>query len=319
MRRKKVNALRAAAVATSAGLHVIFLIIGLSQISPVYHLPEFTPPPEPPMDARIIVLETPPPPLKIEPRKTPTPPKPPEPPLQPEPKPEPPKPEPQKPEPQKLQAAAVEKAKPAPPKVQPVLAPAPLPAAKPVVTPPAPKPTPPAPPAPLIKAPPLNVHKPEKDAPKSVPALPMAPSPVQPSANPPLPATVGGGAAPGDSRLSGLRPFPTGMFPSGGPGLRGTLVGCANADAVRLTPAEREKCNRRFSSELSRAPALDGIDPAKRAAFDRSVEHQDAARAYRGGTSSPTARPEDPAHGVPHGPGSSVILPTHDGQAYPPK
>ena len=125
--------------------------------------------------------------------------------------------------------------------------------------------------------------------------------------------------APGGSRLSGLQPFPAGMFPSGGPGLRGTLVGCANADAVRLSGAERDKCNQRFGGELAHARPLDGINPAKRAEFDRAAAHQDAERSYRASTSSPLARPESVGGGVAHGPASSVVLPTETGEAHPPR
>ena len=83
-----------------------------------------------------------------------------------------------------------------------------------------------------------------------------------------------------------LNGLPYGAMPSGGPGLRGTLVGCANADAVRLTGAERNHCNERFGVEAAKAPALDGISPAKRAAFDRAAGRQEANRRYRDTTST---------------------------------
>ena len=91
----------------------------------------------------------------------------------------------------------------------------------------------------------------------------------------------GGGGAPGaltGSRLNGLSPYPYGSLPSGGPGLRGTLVGCANADAVSLSSVERARCNERFGVEASRAPVLDGMDPAKRARFDKAADRQERER-----------------------------------------
>ena len=94
----------------------------------------------------------------------------------------------------------------------------------------------------------------------------------------------GGGGAPGGpiggSRLSGLSPYPYGAMPSGGLGLRGTLVGCANAAAVNLSSVERAKCNERFGEEASQAPVLDGIDPAKRERFDKAAERQEEERRH---------------------------------------
>ena len=72
-------------------------------------------------------------------------------------------------------------------------------------------------------------------------------------------------------------------MPSGGSGLRGTLVGCANADAVSLSAAERARCNERFGSAAGSAPAFDTISPAKRAAFDKAAAAQEADRRYRSG------------------------------------
>lgn len=124
----------------------------------------------------------------------------------------------------------------------------------------------------------LNLHKPAKEVPTGIPTLPMAPSGQKGGAT--EAAGGGGGApgAPGGSRLNGLSPYPYGTLPSGGPGLRGTLVGCANADAVNLSGVERARCNARFGEEAARAPVLDGIDPAKRARFDKTAEHQERDR-----------------------------------------
>jgi hypothetical protein len=131
----------------------------------------------------------------------------------------------------------------------------------------------------------LNLHKPKDEAPANVPTLPLAP-PAGPAGQPGGGAPGGSAAPGGGSRLNGLNPFPYGALPHGGPGLRGTLVGCANSDAVGLSSAERAHCNERFGVEGARAPVLDGIDPAKRRAFDRTSSQQDEQR--RGGNSMPT-------------------------------
>ncbi len=126
----------------------------------------------------------------------------------------------------------------------------------------------------------LNLHKSNREAPFNVPTLPMAPAggAVAAGGGGPQGGAPGAPGAPGGSRLNGLSPYPYGALPSGGPGLRGTLVGCANADAVNLTNVERARCNERFGVEAARAPVLDGIDPAKRAKFDRAADRQERAR-----------------------------------------
>jgi hypothetical protein len=104
---------------------------------------------------------------------------------------------------------------------------------------------------------------------------------------------LGGG---GGSRLQGLVPFPGGVLPNGGPGLRGSLVGCANSQAVGLSSVERAHCDQRFGAAVGAAPHLDGIAPAKRAAFDHAVEKADRDRAYR---NSSTAHDMTGMGGVP--------------------
>jgi hypothetical protein len=304
----KTNRRDGAALIGSVVAHIVIIAFLVSQAAPEYVLPE---PPEPPMDVQIVTApEIPPPPIvppKMTPRKVVTQ-------VEPPPAPAPPvpesKPTPAPPTPPKSLAA-----KPTPPKPTP-LAVAPSPP-----TPPTPKPQPPkaAPPQPAPPSPPtlvpapakLNIHKPKEAAPANVATLPMAPSPS------PAPATSGapafGGEAPG-SRLSGLTPFPLGAMPSGGTGLRGTLVGCANANAVNLSSVERAHCNERFGVEIKHAPVLDGIPPAKRAAFDKAAAAQD--RSLHAGAIDPLGamearhgRPTDYGGGVVTGPGSSFIKP----------
>ncbi len=161
----------------------------------------------------------------------------------------------------------------------------------------APVPTPNFTPAPVVAAAPkpaqataaaavtsqthLNIHKAEKEAPAGVATLPMAPAAGA--------APLSGGPSPSgaqeagmnSSRLKGLSPFPPGSLPSGGPGLRGSLVGCANSQAVGLSSVERAHCAERFGVDVARAPHLDGMSPNKRSAFDRAIEKADAWRTYR--------------------------------------
>ncbi len=291
---KKARTVRRNAVALglSTIFHIVILALILDQAAPDYETPET---PAPPMDVRIEPMETPPP-VIIPPPPAP-------------PRTEPPKavqpPKPTAPSPQPAPAATPRPAQPTPtptpapvaPKPAPVQAEAPRPV--PLATPrPETRPTP-APPAPQAKAaapaPPapirLNIHKPEKEAPGAVATLPMAPapSPAAPSGGPRAPPP-GGEPELGGSRLSGLTPYPYGSMPSGGHGLRGTLIGCANAEAVNLSAAERAKCNERFGTEAASAPALDPIAPAKRAAFDKAAAQQEADRKYRAAVPPGTTR-----------------------------
>jgi outer membrane biosynthesis protein TonB len=280
------------ALVISTAFHAAILYFLISQAPPDY---EPFLPPVPPMDVQVVPMTEPPPPpvyrivvppIKIEPPR-------PEPP---QPKPEPVKPvesaAPKAPTPTPPKPAPVVETPPAPqppplpkpaPKPAPVAAPRsetrPAPAPQPAQTQPAP--APPAPPAPLK----LNIHKPEKEAPGSVATLPFAPAP-SPGGAPAAPSSAAGGGEPpmGGSRLNGLNPYPFGMMPGGGGGLRGTLVGCANAAAVNLSAAERARCASRFGESAAAAPALDPIAPAKRAAFDRAAQAQEADRRYRSET-----------------------------------
>ena len=83
-------------------------------------------------------------------------------------------------------------------------------------------------------------------------------------------------------------------MPNGGGGLRGTLVGCANPDAVGLSAAERARCNERFGVDIGGAPKLDGISPTKRRDFDKAAARQDADTRYR--DTVPRGEPAHPRH-----------------------
>jgi hypothetical protein len=86
-----------------------------------------------------------------------------------------------------------------------------------------------------------------------------------------------------------MRSTPYGMMPGGGPGLRGTLVGCANADRVGLSSVERNRCNQRLGAGAPNAPALSGISPDKRQQYDAQAAQDEANRRYRNATPTGTA------------------------------
>jgi hypothetical protein len=306
----------AAGLLVSVILHVLLVGLIVNQTPPAYDLTISRAEPEPPvpspaMDVTIIKLAVPPPkvtpptrPATPPPAPTPSPPAPPQP--QPEPQPQPvvpahpkilpptptrtpapPTPPAPTPTPPKPTPVAPPVARPAPP--IPAVAPRPTPTPAAVVTKAPPQPKPAA--ASATTAPsPLNIHKAAQATPAGVPTLPMSPSPG-PTGRPGGPAPGAPAAqtgAPGSSRLNGLTPYPYGFMPNGGGGLRGTLVGCANAEAVRLSGAERDKCNERFGVDIAGAPKLDPLSPAKRAAFDKAAASQEADRRYRAETPTGT-------------------------------
>lgn len=97
---------------------------------------------------------------------------------------------------------------------------------------------------PAARAAAVNARRPSlRQAPDT---LPVAPLPVAPSPAPPAAATS----------------------PSTGPDLAAVLrrgaVGCANAAAVGLSRAEREKCEERLAAGARTAPHLWGMETAKR-------------------------------------------------------
>jgi len=310
---RKDNGRNAIALGLSTAFHVIILGVIINQAPPVYvfHEPEAAPA----MEVEIVSLPPMPPitPPKIEPPKelpTPAPAKPAPPKPQP-PKPQQPRPEPAKPTPPK---PTPPRPSPLPAPVAPAPAPTPRPAAKPQATVKLTAPNPiqaaakPTLVSPVSRPSLLNIHKALLQPPSGVPTLPMAPA-AGPAgkagspANGATAATAAAGAA-GQSRLNGLSPYPYGAMPSGGPGLRGTLVGCANADAVRLSGAERAHCNARFGVDIAHAPVLDAIPRAKRAEFDKAADRQEADRKYRNSTTDSVYLPSDPG-GIAHGPASS--------------
>lgn len=318
--------------ALSVLLNVLVLLYLGQMIAPTYRLPEppvvdvpvpvdimempRPPEPEPPppvVPPKPVVANEPIPQVPTPPTPQPTPPQPAAPTQTPSPpKPEPPKPAPPQPAPPKpsFLPAQVQQTVEKPRNVQIKLAPSATQNARlqtapnvtlnneePTTNPGPPKPSPDAP----LNASQLNIHSPAQSAPAFVPASPFkatggpagrpgsAPAGGSPAAGAPGANTPGG--ATGSGRLN---PYPYGAMPSGGGGLRGTLVGCANADAVKLTGTERNRCNERFGAGAAAAPVLDGIAPSKRSAFDRAAEQNEASRKYRDSVPNGNPPPNGP-------------------------
>jgi hypothetical protein len=238
----------------------------------------------------------------------------------------PPTPQPQPPTPQKPQP-------PAPARVTPQLAPAPTapvqanrapqpaPTPKPTLAPslapiapatPAPNPGPPrvvaAPTAPAVQskafaAPHMVLHRNRNEA-----GAPLAPGVSIPGAieAPPQqasgsPGGPGGGAPGGGPAGGGL---PAGSLPGFGSGLRGSVLGCANAAALHLSKQEQAKCDEAFGTGAHESPVMDPIGATKRADIDRQAAGEAAAQRYR--DSTPAGSEAGPIAGQPrilHRPG----------------
>lgn len=107
---------------------------------------------------------------------------------------------------------------------------------------------------------------------------PAAESTVAPLLTPAAPAP---GRSPADQAGA-----PATAVPPASPGLREALrrspVGCANADAVILDKAERERCMEVFGKGAKDAPFIPPpMAPDKRRAFDAAAARKEANRRYR--------------------------------------
>lgn len=299
----------------STAFHVGLFFIAISEFT--YYPPpslapapvqlEIVPPSEqpvpPPPIPRIIVKQQP------TPTQTPAP---------------PPTPQPQPPQPPKPQPPARVAAQPAPvqsaplqAKRAPALAPSPKPtlaqplapitAAAPTPTPGPPRVTAPALPNAQSKAfasPHIVLHRNRNEA-----GAPLAPSVAIPGAveAPPQQASGAPNGAPGGPSGGGApggRGFPAGSLPAFGGGLRGSVLGCANAAALHLSRAEQAKCDEAFGTGAHESPVMDPIGATKRAEIDRQAAAEQAAQRYR--DSTPAGSEATPISGQPrilHKPG----------------
>jgi hypothetical protein len=292
--------------------HVLFFYAVLSQFH-FYPTPpenpqavevEIVPQPEPPVPPPVIIphiKET------IAPTKQP-----PSPPPTPQPQPQPKNTPQQTPE-RATPTPAVTPTAPTPAKVAPTPSPTPKPALAPTPLAPAPAPQP-GPPKTIprslllpsqtqtaIQAPKIVLHRNKEQA------SPLAPSVNIPGAvfAPPTPQASGapssppGGAA--GAKGGGL---PGGALPGFGSGLRGGLLGCANADALHFTAAERARCAQAFGEGAKETPVMDAIDSSKRQVLNGEAAADAAAQKYR--DSTPAGTESTPVPGQPrigHAPG----------------
>ncbi len=228
--------------------------------------------------------------------KTPTPP--------PSPQPTPPKPQPPSP--------ARPTAQPTPTPTAPIAA---TPKPTPTPTPrPAPSPTPIAPPTPAptpgpprvvsqssmvksqaqvaARAPKLVLHKSKDQGAPLAPAVAIPGAVFAPPAGPAPQAAAPGGGAPG-----GGPGLPGGALPGFGAGLRGSALGCANAEVLHLSAAERARCAQAFGEGARESPQMSAIDASKRQALDHEAAAAAAAQKYR--DSTPAGSEVRPVAGQP--------------------
>jgi hypothetical protein len=270
---------------------LFFLVVSEFHFYPPRNAPEeavqveLVPQPEQPIPPPPIL-----PPIKPTPQPTP---KPPAPPPTPQAQPTPPKPQPPTPAratPQPVQTPTAPAAAPPKPIQAPTPKPAPLPA-------PAPAPAP-GPPrvvsqSAVVKSqaqtaanPKIVLHK-DKDR-----GAPLAPSVAIPGATFAPPA----GPAPSAATATGGAPsgggLPGGALPGFGRGLRGSTLGCANAEALHFTAAEKARCAQQFGEGALESPQMNAIDASRRQELDHEAASAAAAQKYRDSTPSGSeARP----------------------------
>ena len=315
-RRRPRHLRRVLVFLSSLAIHVGLFFVAISEFQ-FYPRPQEV---EPAVQVELVPPETVPPmpPIPPPPKPEVTPqPTPPAPPPTPQPQPQPPAP---------AATAQPVTAKPAPTPTAPIRtapAPAPAPAPKPA---PAPTPLAPLQPAPqpgppqavpqsalsqtqqhLVAPRPLILHKSQQPAsslapPVSIPGAVFAP--------PPQPAGAASGGAPGAAAPGGAGAqapagsLPGGKLPGFGTGLRGGVLGCINAEAVKLTAAERQRCDAAYGMGTSTAPQMDRISASKRATLDQQAAQEAAAAKYR--DSMPAGTDSTPEAGQPrvgHKPG----------------
>lgn len=301
----------------STAFHVALFIIAASEFT--YYPPPIEP--RAPVEVEIVPEAEqpipPPPPIpkiikqRLAPTPTPAPP--------PVPQPQPQPPTPPKPQPQAPARVTTQLAPAATAPVQANRAPQPAPTPKPTLAPslapiapatPAPNPGPPrvvtAPTAPTVQskafaAPHMVLHRNRNEA-----GAPLAPgvsipgaieAPPQQASGAPGggPGGAPGGGAPGGGPAGGG--LPGGALPGFGSGLRGSVLGCANAAALHLSKAEQAKCDEAFGSGAHELPVMDPIGATKRADIDRQAAGEAAAQRYR--DSTPAGSESHPVAGQP--------------------
>lgn len=144
-----------------------------------------------------------------------------------------------------------------------------------------PKTPPAAPGAKQAQAMPIRLHRrPQPLIPPDLPTAPIAP---------PAPKAPAAAAAPAPGPVA-LHPAPLPEGPKGDvrTALRHSYVGCANADAVALTRAERDLCDERFGKGAKDAQFVGlGLKPDKQRLLDAAGARKEDDYRYKYGTVPP--------------------------------
>jgi hypothetical protein len=87
------------------------------------------------------------------------------------------------------------------------------------------------------------------------------------------------------------------VLPHFGGGLRGSLIGCANAEALHLSREEQARCNESLGAGAAQSPQMSAIDASKRRTLDGQAASEAASQKYR--DSAPAGAWNTPQAGQP--------------------
>jgi hypothetical protein len=131
-------------------------------------------------------------------------------------------------------------------------------------------------------APKLVLHKSKEQGAPLAPSVAIPGAVFAPPTGPtPQAAAAPAGGAPGGGAGPGL---PGGALPGFGAGLRGSALGCANAEALHLSAAEKARCAQAFGEGARDSPVMSAIDASKRQELDHEAAAATAAQKYRDST-----------------------------------
>ncbi len=126
-------------------------------------------------------------------------------------------------------------------------------------------------------APKIVLHKPKEAGSSLAPAIAIPGASFAPPTGP-APGAAPAGGPPGGGGGPGL---PGGALPGFGGGLRGSALGCANAEALHLSAAEKARCAQQFGEGARESPQMSAIDASKRQVLDQEAAGAAAAQKYR--------------------------------------
>jgi hypothetical protein len=142
-------------------------------------------------------------------------------------------------------------------------------------------------------APKIVLHKPKEHGSGLAPAVAIPGAIFAPPTGPASQAAAPSGA-PGGGGGPGL---PGGVLPGFGAGLRGGVLGCANAEALHLSAAEKARCAEAFGEGALESPRMSAIGASRRAELDHEAAAEAAAQKYR--DSTPAGSEARPIAGQP--------------------